>query len=63
MLKQTIHLFIKALIIGVLLNMSLQQVAGAPLQSDEKQALHHEQQPLKKVPASLDLYFLDQIGD
>jgi hypothetical protein len=63
MLKQTIHLFIKALVIGVLINTSLQQVAGAPLQPDEKQALHHEQQSLKKVPVSSDLYFSDQTGD
>jgi hypothetical protein len=63
MLKQTIHLFVKALIIGILVNMSLQQIAGASSQPDEKQALHYEQQSLKKVPVSSDLYFSDQMGD
>ena len=63
MLKQTIHLFIKALIIGVLTNMSLQQVAGATLQADENAVQYQNQQLLKQVPASSELYFSDQTGD
>jgi hypothetical protein len=55
MLKPTIQLFIKAFIIGVLINMSLQQVASAPLPPDEDTTLHHQQQPLKqKTPTSSD---------
>jgi hypothetical protein len=55
MLKPTIQLFIKAFIIGVLINMSLQQVASAPLPPDEDTTLHHQQQPLKQeIPTSSD---------
>ena len=61
MLKSTIQLFIKALIIGVLVNLSLQHVAGTPLQADEKPGPHYEQM-LEQAPANPDLYFLDQ-GD
>jgi hypothetical protein len=63
MLKQTIQLFIKALVIGVLINMSLQQVAGASLKTDESTGRYQNQQLLKQIPASSDLYFSDQAGD
>ena len=63
MFRQTIQLFIKALIIGVLINMSLQQVAGAPLQADESTGRYQNQQLFKQAPASSDLHFSDQAGD
>jgi hypothetical protein len=59
MLKPTIQLFIKALIIGVLVNLSLQHVASTPLQADEKPALHYEQL-LKQTPTDPNLHFSDQ---
>jgi hypothetical protein len=49
MLKPTIQLFIKAFIIGVLVNLSLQHVASTPLQADEKPVPHYEQL-LKQTP-------------
>jgi hypothetical protein len=39
MLGQTVRLFIKALIIGVLVNMGLQQISTGPLLDNENSAL------------------------
>lgn len=40
MLENTIRLFIKALIIGVLINLGLQYIAPSPLSQSENTALH-----------------------
>lgn len=49
MLGQTIRLLIKALIIGVLINLGLQHVSVAPLPYPENTALH------RQVPAQAPL--------
>ncbi len=53
MLKPTIQLFIKALIIGVLVDLSVQQVAGMSLPV-ETPAPYHLYQLLKQEPVSTD---------
>ena len=42
MLGQTIRLFIKALIIGVLINLGIQHVSTNPLPYSENSALHKQ---------------------
>lgn len=42
MLGQTIRLFIKALIIGVLINLGIQYVSTTPLPYSENSALHKQ---------------------
>ncbi len=39
MFKQTVRLFVKALIIGTLLSLGLQQVSGEPLAAPEPQGI------------------------
>jgi len=60
MLKSTVQLFIKAFIIGVLVNIGLHYVAGKPLQADQTPLHHYEYQLLKQAPATSDLNFPDQ---
>lgn len=50
MLGQTIRLFIKALIIGVLINLSIQQVSTSPLPYPENSALHNQE--IDQTPAN-----------
>jgi hypothetical protein len=45
MVTQTIRLFIKALVIGLLVNGGLQQVAGAPAPTDNGRPLYHSSEP------------------
>jgi hypothetical protein len=42
MLGKTVRLFIKALIIGVLINLGLQYVSATPLPTYENTALHRQ---------------------
>ena len=49
MLKKTTQLFFKALIIGVLVNMTLQQVSAKPVPSDETITATECQQPAKSL--------------
>ncbi|MBN1993868.1 MAG: hypothetical protein JW953_14305 [Anaerolineae bacterium] len=62
-LKSTIQLFIKAFIIGVLVNLSLQHVAGQSLQADESPGTTYRQEILKQAPGHSKLQFSDQPGD
>lgn len=59
MLKRMTYLLIKTLIIGVLVNLTLQHVAGAPLQAGENPVTPYESQTLKQAPANTDLRFSD----
>ena len=59
-LKPTIQLFIKAFIIGVLVNLSLQYVAATPLPANDISPSQVEQHSLQQVPASADMQFPDQ---
>ena len=45
MLKQTIHLFVKACIIGILINVGLEQVPASPI-SPEENAFQQDQPAL-----------------
>lgn len=47
MMKQTVQLFVKALIIGVLINMGLQQVPHLSTISTESNYKLDQQQPLR----------------
>ena len=58
MLGPTIRLFIKALIIGVIVNMSLQYVSSNPLPYSENATLH-KQLP-EQAPASIDFQVTSQ---
>jgi hypothetical protein len=42
MLGKTVRLFLKALIIGVLINLGLQYVSATPLPASENTALHRQ---------------------
>jgi hypothetical protein len=48
MLEQTVRLFIKALIIGVLVNMGLQQISTGPLPDNENSA--HQRSAPHQMP-------------
>jgi hypothetical protein len=59
MLEKTTQLFLKALIIGVLVNMTLQQVSAKPLPSNQNISRCEHQQPLSHssvdtIPGSFD---------
>ncbi len=56
MIAQTVRLFIKALVIGVLVNVGLRQIA-TPLRVDENALPHHPQQLLHPSQAEAELYF------
>lgn len=55
-LKQTTYLFLKALIIGILVNVSLQHVGLESVSPEEKNGTQLEQleqrQPLKQIPVN-----------
>jgi len=51
MLKQTIQLFIKALVVGILLNLGLQQMSVAAPPPDDK-VIEYEQ-PQQTLPQSM----------
>ncbi len=61
MFKQTIRLFIKAFIIGVLVNMGLQHVSagGSVLPTEDNPPQYHEQQILRQFPADTEFSFSD----
>ncbi|HXV44908.1 MAG TPA: hypothetical protein VEC96_17725 [Anaerolineae bacterium] len=48
MLEQTVRLFIKALIIGVLVNVGLQQISTGPLPDNENSA--HQRSAPQQMP-------------
>jgi hypothetical protein len=54
MLKQTTQLFIKALIIGILVNLTLQQASAKPVPSEENTSHQYERQHLLKPLAEDD---------
>jgi len=62
MLKQTIQLMIKALIIGALVNFGLQQVP-APLPTSNENTTQHQPPPLQQPPADSQVGLLDEGGD
>jgi hypothetical protein len=62
MVKQTVHLFIRALIIGVLLNVGLQQVSNTPLSQTKTIAPQQIKHPLSQSQPNPEIDFSDQ-GD
>ena len=52
MLKQTIHLFIKACIIGILINVGLAQVSSTPATAEENILQQNEQSILSHQPST-----------
>ena len=60
MLKQTIQLFVKALIIGILVNLTLLYVAGMPLSANQTAVPRQETQTLKQTTANPEPSFPDQ---
>jgi hypothetical protein len=65
MLKQTVQLFIKALVIGVLINLGLQQMAARPLPADENTLQQYDQQSPLQQPAvdNTGVGLLNQMGE
>lgn len=65
MLKQTVQLFIKALVIGVLINLGLQQMPARPLPPDENTLQQYDQQLPLQQPAvdNTGVGLLNQMGD
>jgi hypothetical protein len=47
MLKRITYLLVKTIVIGVLVNLTLQHVAGMPLQAGENPVTPYESQSLK----------------
>jgi hypothetical protein len=60
MLKQTVYLFIRALIIGILLNVGLHQIAGAPLPQSDTIAPQQVQHSLDHSSANPEIDFSNQ---
>ncbi|MBN1217805.1 MAG: hypothetical protein JXM69_02665 [Anaerolineae bacterium] len=60
MLKQTVQLFVKALIIGVLVNLVLIYVTGMALPTDPTAPTPYETQPLKQTIVNPELNFPGQ---
>jgi hypothetical protein len=58
MTGKTIRLFIKALIIGTLVNMSIQYVSTPPLSSPENSSLH--KQAPRQAPLNTEFQATDQ---
>ena len=64
MVGQTIRLFVRALIIGVLVNMSLQHVSATPVPtSDEDVMLEQKQSPLSRSRSESEVHFSNQAGN
>lgn len=57
MAKQTIYLFVKALIIGLLLNLGIQYGSGVSLSQQETAIPHQEQRILTQSPANNQISF------
>jgi hypothetical protein len=58
MLKPTVQLFIKALIIGVLVDLTVQQLASMPL-TVETSAPYRDYQSLNQEPVKADFHVSD----
>jgi hypothetical protein len=59
MVQQTIKLFIKAVVVGVLLNVGIQLVPNEPVRTEEN--ISHEQEPLQQPSSDTIVGFLNQI--
>jgi hypothetical protein len=57
MARQTILLFIRALIIGILLNLGVQQVSEPQLPQQESTTIQQQEAPLSQSPASINVHF------
>ena len=57
MAKQTIYLFVKALIIGLLLNLGIQYVSSVSLAQQETTILQQEQRILTQSPVNDQITF------
>ena len=57
MAKQTIYLFVKALIIGLLLNLGIQYVSSVSLSQQETAIPQQEQRILTQSPANTQISF------
>ena len=57
MAKQTVYLFVKALIIGLLLNLGIQYVSGVSLAQQETSILRQEQRILTQSPVNDQITF------
>ena len=57
MAKQTVYLFVKALIIGLLLNLGIQYVSTVSLSQQETTILQQEQRILTQSPVSNQITF------
>jgi len=57
MAKQTVYLFVKALIIGLLLNLGIQYVSSVSLSQQETTILQQEQRILTQSPVSNQITF------
>ena len=59
MVQQTIKLFIKAVVVGVLLNIGIQLVPNEPVRTEEN--ISHEQEPFQQPSSDTIVGFLNQI--
>lgn len=59
MVQQTIKLFIKAMVVGVLLNIGIQLVPNEPVRAEEN--ISHEQEPFQRPSSDIVIDFLTQI--
>ena len=57
MAKQTVYLFVRALIIGLLLNLGIQYVTSVSLAQQETTILQQEQRTLTQSPVSNQITF------
>jgi len=57
MAKQTVYLFVKALIIGLLLNLGIQYVSSVSLSQQETTTLQQEQRILTQSPVNNQITF------
>ncbi len=53
MYKKTIKLFIKALVIGVLVNIGIQKIPLEPVSTSETNSQYEQMQPLKQSPVNI----------
>jgi hypothetical protein len=63
MVKQTVYLFLKALIIGILINIALTRNADRPLTSQNATTPEQIQDQLQQAPSNVKVQLSDQTDE
>jgi hypothetical protein len=63
MVKQTVYLFLKALVIGVLINIALTRNADRPLISQNATVPEQIQDQIQQAPSNVKVQLSDQVDE